>query len=145
MIYRAVLIAFAFILFFACKKEQKAKEITTREKLLGTWRRTLRATDYNNNHIIDSAEITHAPATDTLLLSLAPDATYMRTLFFKGEGFPEKGTWHLQSEDAEIVTQPATSTSRVDTFQFDSVSQDFLQYHSAYSGNVWKWEAFRRP
>lgn len=130
----------------ACKKKNDDQgELSTHDKILGSWRRVLRATDYNNNGIIDSAEIVRAPATDTLLLTLIPDATYSRILTFKSEPFPENGTWHLQRDDYEIVFQPTTSTSAVDTFAFDTLSQAYFRYRTAYPHGVRKWEAFTRP
>ena len=128
-----------------CKKEQKEPELTRRDKILGSWRRTLRARDANNNHIIDSAEIVYAPATDTLFLALATDATFTRTLMFKGVAFPVTGTWHMQREDIDLVLQPTTSTSRIDTCTLDTLSQAYFRYHQLDSANVWNWEAFSRP
>ncbi len=130
----------------ACKKTNpEDRALTPREKLLGSWRRVLRASDANNNGVIDSAEIVHAPATDTFVLTLVPDATYSQTLTFKGEPFTERGTWHLQEDDREIVFQPTTSSSRVDTFAFDTLSQSYFRYRTAYPHGVRDWAAFTRP
>ena len=129
----AMAAAFCLSLMPSCKKEESGlPELTVRDKLLGTWRRNYRAYDTNGNGIIDSGEVYHS-ATDTLVLTLAPDATFTRTLIFKGVGSSETGTWHLQNTDAEIVMQPSTSTSKVDTFRLDTVSQNyFLQQRDIY-------------
>jgi hypothetical protein len=141
----AVLMGLCFIP--ACKKKDEGNSIpvlTMRDKLLGTWRRNLRATDYNGNRIIDSADVLHAPATDTLMLTLVPDATYTRIQRFKGEDFQEHGTWHLQLNDQEIVLQPSTSTTRIDTLKLDTVSQEYFRYH-VDTNVLWQWGAFVRP
>jgi hypothetical protein len=112
--------------------------------LLGIWRRTLRATDYNHNARIDSAEILFAPATDTLIFELSPDATSKRTQFYKGVAFPTTGTWHLQMDDQELVFQPSTSTTRTDTFRLDTVSESYFRYHQTQPNSTLYWEAFTR-
>jgi hypothetical protein len=122
-----------FSLMPSCKKEESGPpDLTVRDKLLGTWRRNLRAYDNNGNGVIDSGEVYHS-ATDTLMLTLAPDATYRRILVYKAVEFPETGTWHLQKTESELVLQPSTSTAQIDTFRLDTVSQNyFLQHENTY-------------
>lgn len=130
----------------AChKQDERPAELSARDMLLGTWKRILRATDYNGNGLIDSSEIVNAPATDTFRLTFSPDASYIRQQVFKGNSFYERGTWRLLQGDTEVVLQPATSTSAIDTFHFDALTQDFLRYRTAYPRPVRKWEAFIRP
>lgn len=133
----------------ACKKEDSSThELTTREKLLGNWRRNQRARDTNGNHLIDSSEIDYSPssrATDTIILSLVPDATYMRIQVFKGTKYPESGTWHLQDDDSELVLHPSTSTSHVDTFRLDVIHQDYFLQHRVDSTGLSFYESFIRP
>ncbi|MBS1643754.1 MAG: hypothetical protein JST36_01830 [Bacteroidetes bacterium] len=129
----------------SCNRKADAPVFSARDSLLGNWSRVLRAYDYNGNQHLDSAEIKYAPATDTFLLSLSADASYQRVLTFKSVQFPESGTWHLQSNSTEIVFQPSTSTSVVDTFQFDTLSQSYLRFHRISGNDVWYWEDYRRP
>jgi hypothetical protein len=130
----------------SCKKEEdEARVLTTRDKILGTWRRSLRGYDHNANGRIDSLEVYTAPATDTVTLTLVPNASYTRIQRFKGADISETGTWHLQQNDAEVVFQPSTSTSRVDTCRLDSVSQAYFMKHTAYPNIVHYYEAFTRP
>src|ERR1043165_5804862 len=103
-----------FCLILACKKDadEGPPELTVRDRLLGTWRRSLRGYDRNGNHMIDSSEVNSLPsakATDTIILTLVPDATYTRSQLFKGVAYPEVGTWHLQKMDSDLVLQPSTS------------------------------------
>jgi hypothetical protein len=112
--------------------------------MLGTWGRILRAYDNNANGKVDSAEVYHS-ATDTLTLTLVPDNSYSRVLHFKGNLTEENGTWHLQSNDGEIVLQPSTSSSHVDTFRLDTVAQDYFLQHTAYPNTVHYYEAYTRP
>lgn len=129
----------------SCKKKKSELKFSAKDSLLGTWTRVQRAYDYNQNEVLDASEIKDAPATDTFLLSLGNDATYQRTQTFKGETFPELGTWHLQNDNHDIVFQPTTSTSAVDTFSFDTVSQSYFRFHRISGGDVWYWEDYRRP
>ncbi len=144
-------VGMACLLFVpSCKKTEDEGErvLTPRDKLLGTWRRNLRAYDRNGNHLIDSAEVDYAAsakATDTIILTLVPDATYIRSQVFKGVSYPQNGTWHLQKSDGEIVLQPTTSTSRVDTFRLDTVSQAYFLQHRVDSSGLGYYESFVRP
>ncbi|MEO6833996.1 MAG: hypothetical protein ABI378_15010 [Chitinophagaceae bacterium] len=131
--------------FSSCKKNKDDTKFSAKDSLLGSWSRELRAYDYNQNHVLDSSEIKIAPATDTFLLSLGNDATYQRTQTFKGVDFKEFGTWHLQNDNHDIVFQPTTSTSIVDTFRFDTVSQYYFRFHRISGEDVWYWEDYRRP
>ena len=118
------------LLLPACKKEEEsARNISARDKILGTWQRNLRAYDHNHNGVIDSSEIISS-AVDTIILTLVPDASYTRIQRYKGMDYPETGTWHLQANDVQIVFQPSTSTSRVDTCLLDTVSQAFFMIHT---------------
>src|SRR5689334_8927896 len=68
----------------SCKKEEdSARVLSTRDKILGTWRRNLRAYDNNANGIVDSSELVSS-AIDTIILTLVPDASYTRIQRFKG-------------------------------------------------------------
>ncbi len=140
----------AACLFFtpSCKKETNEIPVQgVRDNLLGNWIRSQRARDLNGNHQIDSAEVDRSPATratDTVLLSLVPDATYTRTLMFKGEPFKVTGTWHLEHSDSEILMQPSTSTTKIDTFQLDTVSQAYFLQHHVDSTGVGYYESYIR-
>jgi hypothetical protein len=134
----------ALLLIASCKKDESSGTVSRHDMLLGTWRRNLRATDYNNNGRLDSSEILHAPATDTLIFELSPDATSKRTQYYKGAPFLTPGTWHLQMDDQELVFQPSTSTTRTDTFRLDTVSDYYLKYHQKVENGPIKWEAFTR-
>jgi hypothetical protein len=130
--------------FAACKKEENEERIlSTRDKLLGNWRRNLRAYDYNGNGKIDSSDVYHS-AVDTLFLSLAPDNSYSRIEMYKGVGTPVTGTWHLQRNDSEIVFQPSTSSSHIDTMKFDTVSQEYFMLHTNYPGVIHYYEGYIR-
>ncbi len=139
----------SFLLVPSCKKKDEGQQdLTPRDKLLGTWRRNLRAYDRNGNHLIDSSEVNYAPsakATDTIILTLVPDATYTRAQIFKGMAYSENGTWHLQQNDGEIVLQPTTSTSRTDTFRLDTISQAYFLQHRIDSTGLNYYESFVRP
>lgn len=130
------------------KKEEGQQDLSPRDKILGTWRRNLRAYDRNGNHLIDSSEVNYSPsakATDTIILTLVPDATFTRSQIFKGIPYSENGTWHLQQNDGEIVLQPTTSTSRVDTFRLDTISQAYFLQHRMDSTGLNYYESFVRP
>jgi hypothetical protein len=126
----------------SCKKEEDSTRVlSTRDKILGTWRRNLRAYDHNANGVVDSSELVTS-AIDTIILTLVPDASYTRIQRFKGIDYPENGTWHFQTNDAQIVFQPSTSTSRVDTFLLDTVSQAFFLMHTSRDSY---YQGFVRP
>lgn len=131
--------------FTRCKKSETENLVSVRDSLLGNWSRVIRAYDYNNNQQLDSSEILQAPATDTFVFSLANDASYQRIQTFKGVKFLVYGTWHLQHTDSELVLQPTTSTSLVDTFRLDIITQSYFRYHTIDTNAVWYWEAFERP
>ena len=134
----------AVVLIASCKKDEGTNTQNRKDMLLGTWRRILRATDYNNNGRIDSPEILNAPATDTLIFELSPDATSRRTQYYKGAPFATPGTWHLQMNDEELVFQPSTSTTRTDTFRLDTVSDLYFRCHEKIGNEPIKWEAYTR-
>ncbi len=142
-----VIILFWLVIAVAgsCKKKNSEREYTRRDDLLGTWSRVLRAYDTNGNHVMEPGERYFAPATDTYLLSLAPDASYQRIQTYKGTQFPFYGTWHLQNSDNDIVLQPTTSSSVTDTFRFDTVSQSYFRFHTIGDNRTWYWEAYERP
>ncbi len=145
-----ILISIGGVLFIpSCKKKDEGQQdLSPRDKILGTWRRSLRAYDRNGNGQIDSSEVNYLPsakATDTIILTLVPDATYTRSQVFKGASYPENGTWHLQQSDKEIVLQPTTSTSRVDTFRLDTLSQSHFLQHRMDSTGLNYYESFVRP
>jgi len=129
----------------ACKKKHDDNPLNRRDSILGTWSRVLRAYDVNGNHVIDSSEVKIAPATDTFLFNLAPDDTYQRIQTFKGQQFPEYGTWHLDNDQNTLILQPSSSSSQVDTFDFDTVSQAYFRYHTITPNQTRYWEGFARP
>lgn len=148
--YPAALCMLSICVVISCKKEEaEVRELSTRDKILGTWRRSLRAYDRNGNHRLDTSEVNFSPsakATDTIILVLVPDATYSRSQVFKGvTNPPENGTWHLQQNDAEIVLQPTTSSSRIDTFRLDTVSQYYFLQHRSVPGDDDYYESYVRP
>lgn len=132
----------------SCKKETNEIPVQgVRDNLLGNWIRSQRARDLNGNHQIDSAEVDRSAATratDTVILSLVPDATYTRSQIFKGVSYPMTGTWHLQQNDAQIVLQPSTSTSQIDTFRLDTVSQSYFLQHRIDSTGLGYYESYIR-